>query len=211
MSCAACLARGYVSINVLDSDNIWNIFHCIGAQKQDVVCHTESRVTCVCSHVCFPSTLSSLSETILGSYQYSTQNNGAKIAVIPKVVTFGSFKINFPVLHSVWLMPGRQSLFSAVGEDKRRAVVFQMGHFSFPRICQWHREKLCQFIVWDRAWWCCCCVWLCFLVVDSHFPSTEFVAEGVRWTLKLVSFGAVFSPDSCTSVGFSHVFACTPY
>lgn len=88
------------------------------------------------------------------------ENNSPKSVVIPKVVTFGVFKINFPFLHSVWLTLGDK----VCSQRWRKrgccwAIATSLGLPMAP-------GKLCQIIV------CVCvCVLLCVPVSVCCFVS----------------------------------------
>lgn len=52
--------------------------------------------------------------------------------MISKVITFGAFKINFPFLHSIWLMQ-RDKVCSQPCRRQREVAVVRIGHWSFLR------------------------------------------------------------------------------
>lgn len=67
-------------------------------------------------------------------------NNGPKSVLIPKVVSIGSFKINFAFLHSVWVMLGDKAC-SQRWEKTERGCCCQNRPFGLPQVFQQHREN----------------------------------------------------------------------
>lgn len=128
------------------------------------------------------------------------ENNSPKSVLIPKVVTFGTFKINFPFLHSVWVTKPVHS----GRRRQRQAVVVRMGHSDFLRFTNGTKNcanSLCAsvgVIVYDSASvplrvLLCALVWVCIqihmLAMLSQISSVlcslaEFVEKCVQRTLK---------------------------
>lgn len=68
------------------------------------------------------------------------ENNGPKQVVVPKVVALAVFKINFPFLHSVWLMPG-DKVSSRRWEKKETGCCCPNGLLRLPYVYQLHRAN----------------------------------------------------------------------
>jgi len=115
--------------------------------------------------------------------------------VIPKVVTFGVFKINFPFLHSGSLLPGDKVC--SQRWRRKRGCCGPNGRLWLPDVYQWHGESsaksvcvcvcVCVSPFTSNVMWCMSL--FCFLLLWNLSrarvpPFFDFVAKCMRWTQK---------------------------
>lgn len=131
------------------------------------------------------------------------EDNSPDSVLIPKVITFGALKINFPFLHSVWVMLGDKAC-SRRQQKTERGCCCQNEPFWLPSVYQRQRvncANLLYEIVGVIVWPCICTtkslvVIVCRNVrtnphascVESDFLNTLlFGAKSMQWTWKRVS------------------------
>ncbi len=138
-------------------------------EKQDVSFHTEMGVTCcgVCSHVCFPLCCILLLKQTLAlprtPIDVLPKNNSPESVLISKAATFGTFKINFSFLYSVWVMLGDKACSQRQQRTRDRLSLSEWAIFTSWSLPKAPREP-CQYIVWEHK---SCCVWLYICTTKS--------------------------------------------